>query len=301
MRISNKCQIFVKGSYAEQKATQAMKQLLSEKQIKSFNNEGFLIIKNFYDIKRITKIQEKVYTIIGELMDEQRVNDNRERFNGNNFDQHFNKLIELNRSWGGIVYDAVKQIPAFVNLVSDPIHEEIFSSLRHNSAPGLAGGGYGMRINNPFEDQYRAFWHQEYPAQLRSQDGLVFWSPLVPVTEDMGPVHILRRSHVEGPLSIYNCDENDVGRVGAYLLRLHDEQKYIDKYPCIAPLTNPGDLIIMDFFLVHSSGYNRSTRSLWSMQFRYFNYSEPQGKKNAWIGSFSQGVDFRSIHPELSY
>ena len=97
MRISNKCQIFVKGSYAEQKATQAMKQLLSEKQIKSFNNEGFLIIKNYYDIKRITKIQEKVYTIIGELMDEQRVNDNRERFNGNNFDQHFNKLIELNR------------------------------------------------------------------------------------------------------------------------------------------------------------------------------------------------------------
>ena len=83
-----------------------------------------MIIENFYDSKRIAKVQEKVYGIIGELMDEQRINDNREQFDHNNFDQHFNKLIELNRSWGGIIYDAVKQIPAFIHLVSDPIHEE---------------------------------------------------------------------------------------------------------------------------------------------------------------------------------
>ena len=55
----------------------------------------------------------------------------------------------------------------------------------------------------------------------------------------------------------------------------------------------------MDFLLIHASGYNKSERALWSMQFRYFNYLEKTGLNHGWKGGFASGVDFRNIHPEL--
>jgi ectoine hydroxylase-related dioxygenase (phytanoyl-CoA dioxygenase family) len=202
-------------------------------------------------------------------------------------------------SWGGEIYDAVKQIPAFVRLVAHPAHEALMRALRENSVPGLAAGGYGIRIDNPHEDRFRAQWHQEYPAQLRSLDGLVFWSPLVPVTEALGPVQFCPGSHRMGPLPVYTKDPANPERRGAYSLMLKDEEALLAAHPRIAPLCGPTDLVIIDFLVLHASGHNRSSRARWSMQFRYFNFAEPTGRSHGWRGSFAAGVDFGSIHPEL--
>lgn len=153
-------------------------------------------------------------------------------------------------------------------------NEDVFKSLRPQSCPGVAAAGYGLRINNPFEEKFRANWHQEYPAQLRSLDGLVFWSPLVSVTKELGPVTICPESHKEGPIAVYTNDPKHKERTGAYSLVLENESALIDKYNQIAPLSKPTDLIVIDFLLLHASGFNKSDRALWSMQFRYFNYLE---------------------------
>jgi len=50
---------------------------------------------------------------------------------------------------------------------------------------------------------------------------------------------------------------------------------------------------------LHASGHNRSLRSRWSMQLRYFNFNDPTGRSYGWKGSYAAGVDFRQIHPEL--
>ncbi|MBX4421274.1 hypothetical protein K4H00_25030, partial [Mycobacterium tuberculosis] len=56
----------------------------------------------------------------------------------------------------------------------------------------------------------------------------------------------------------------------------------------------------VDFLVLHASGQNTSGRSRWSMQFRYFNFCEPTGRAHGWKGSYANGVDFRTVHPELS-
>jgi ectoine hydroxylase-related dioxygenase (phytanoyl-CoA dioxygenase family) len=65
-------------------------------------------------------------------------------------------------------------------------------------------------------------------------------------------------------------------------------------------LTTPGDLIVMDFLTLHQSGQNLSDRPRWSMQFRYFNFSDPVGQKLNWAGAFSQGKSFNDILAEIS-
>lgn len=273
--------------------------LLIESQRRAFERDGVLVIPGFYDLEKdILPIQRSIYDIIGLVLDKYRVAVERAPFSAETFDSGYQALIATNRAYGGEVYDAVKQIPAFVRLVAHPGHDLLLRELRcTESIPGVAAGGYGIRIDNPGEDRFRAHWHQEYPAQLRSLDGLVYWSPLLAVSEEMGPVRFCLGSHHLGPITV--TSQNEDGRSAAYALVLHQEEERIAPFVQIAPLTRPGDLVVVDFLVLHASGYNRAQRSRWSMQLRYFNFNEPTGRAHGWKGSYAAGVDFRTVHPEL--
>lgn len=273
---------------------------LSAEQVEAFQRDGVLVVPSFYDLgTQLLPIQRAIHHVIGQVMLRHGLGDDRALFDAENFDDGYSTLIGTDRSWGGEVYDAVKQIPSFIRLLADPRHEQVFAQLRPGSAPAIAANGYGIRIDNPAEDRFRAQWHQEYPAQMRSLDGLVFWSPLRAVPEELGPVRFCPGSHSDGPIPVLTRPEPGNERRGAYALRLKDEAHAIGRYRQIAPLTLPGDLVLIDFLTLHASGYNRSTRARWSLQFRYFNFNDPTGRDHGWKGSFAAGVDFRGIHPEL--
>jgi ectoine hydroxylase-related dioxygenase (phytanoyl-CoA dioxygenase family) len=273
--------------------------VLDQTQIDQFARDGYLILKGFYDPEDVAQVCKGIYAVIGQVMQRHGVVDSRQEFSTEAFDVGYTDLIRADRRLGSEVYDAVKYIPAFWRIVAHPANAAWITQLRPNSVPALAAAGCGIRIDNPAEDKFRALWHQEYPAQLRSLDGLVFWSPLVPITESSGPVALCAGSHKEGALPVLRLDSSTSGRSGAYALQLANEQNLIAKYPQNSPLTNPGDLILMDFLTLHASGFNRSERSRWSMQFRYFNMAESTGQAHGWKGSYADGVDFASIHPEL--
>ena len=273
--------------------------LLSQAQINEFSENGFLVIPGFYSSEDISSVHNGIHNIIGAVIARHGIADTRPAFSAETFDAGYMNLIQSNRRWGGEVYDLVKEIPAFNRLIAHRAHEDLMRQLRGGAVPGLTAGGSGIRIDNPNEEKFRAMWHQEYPAQLKSPDGLVFWSPLVEVTPELGPVMLCPGSHLEGPIAVHNADPEKAGRTGAYALKLAGEEGLLARYGKVAPLSSPGDLIVLDFLLLHASGYNRSDRARWSMQFRYYNLANPVGRSHGWSGSFAAGVDFRSIHPEL--
>jgi hypothetical protein len=274
--------------------------MITKEDIASFKNDGILILKNFFDLRiDIEPIQHAIYRIIGQVIAENGLPVKQVGFSPDSFDSGFQDVIQSDRKLGGVIYDAVKQCPSFIRLCSDVRLEQVFNILRNTELAGIAAGGYGIRINNPNEEQFRAEWHQEYPAQLRSPDGIVYWSPLVKVTKELGPVKVAVGSQAEGLLPVFTYDPENETKKGAYSLTLKDKRELLDKYEIIEPLTNPGDLIVMDFCTIHASGHNVSSRSLWSMQLRYFNFNNAVGRKNKWCGSFASGIDFTKIHPEL--
>ena len=95
-------------------------------------------------------------------------------------------------------------------------------------------------------------------------------------------------------------DNGGIGASCAYALRLEREEERLAKYPKIAPTSEPGDLVLMDFLTLHQSGNNVSDRPRWSMQWRMFNFADPTGFKLSWRGSFADGQDFEAIMPELA-
>lgn len=276
-----------------------MTNILSEEQIALFNKQGYLVLKSFYNFnKQIEPILRAIYDIIGLCLIKNKLGDNRHDFSADTFDHGYQQLIKMDRSIGGVIYDAIKQIPAFQRLISCSRNEDLFKQLRNTKSSGIASGGSGIRIDNPKETQFQAPWHQEFPAQLRSLDGLIYWSPLRKVTIELGPVEICTGSHLEGIVPVFS-DSIKSGKKGAYALRLQNEINIIEKYHKTAPLTEPGDLVLMDWLVLHRSGTNISQDSRWTMQMRYFNFVEETGVSIDWKGSFASGVDFRTLFPEL--
>lgn len=273
---------------------------LSDAQIQQFHQDGFLVIKGFYDlVSDILPIQKGIHEVIGKVLKRNGLSDNRGPFTPEQFDKGYQDLIKLNRVYGAEVYDAIKQIPAFMRLLGIVEHETLFAQLRLDAVPAIAAGGYGIRVDNPGEERFRAPWHQEYHSQLRSLDGLVYWSPLVQVTPELGPVRLCVASHRDGPVPVYTRDPINPDKTGAYGLILKDQDALVARYQEVAPLSNPSDLVIIDFLTLHASGNNAGQRSRWSMQFRYFNFNEPVGMRHGWKGSYAAGVNFCQIHPEL--
>jgi len=263
-----------------------------------FEENGYILIKDFYDFDQdIHPILLDIYKLIGLVAERHGHKLDRKPYSPDNFDDGYNNLIKINRSYGGEIYDLVKQIPSFLRLISNEKADALFRSIRNTEISGIGTASYGIRIDNPNEDKFRSHWHQEFLFQPQSLDGIVFWTPLLPISEELGPVIILPRSQKDG-LCKYSKGNAYAEKTGAYQIGIYNEQKIIENYEKVAPLTKPGDLLLMDFLTIHGSGVNRSKRSRWSVQNRFFNYSEPVGMKVGWKASVTTGVDAESVFPD---
>ncbi len=271
--------------------------LLSDHQKAIFAQNGMLVIRAFFDVERdILPIQEAIYKIISLVIRRHDLQITRQPFNGDNFDCGFGELFMTNRQFASEVYDLAKQIPAFLRLISGERSDQLFCELRGTDLSGIGAASYGIRIDHPFEEQYRSQWHQEFLFQPQSMDGLVMWTPLVPVLQDMGPVEVCLGSHKDG-LCIYSKTRPYAQKAGAYKIGILNDEQIVERYRHEAPLTLPGDLMIMDYLTIHQSGFNISKRSRWSVQYRFFNFLEPTGMRIGWKASVTAGTDVESIFP----
>lgn len=270
---------------------------LTAEQRESFNQQGFLLLPGFYDLEaEIRPIQHALYQIIGLVAEQHQLPLERPPFAPDTFDAGYNALIARDRSVGSAVYDAAKLIPAFLRMLASGNNERLFAALRDTDAVGIGAASFGIRIDNPREEQFRSQWHQEFLYQPQSLDGLVFWSPLVEIQPAMGPVEVCVGSHRDG-LCVYRKGGKYANKSGAYRIGLADEAAVVGRYRTAAPLTRPGDLLILDYLTLHQSGVNVSARSRWSMQFRLFNFREPTGRKLGWKPSVTAGTEIESLFP----
>lgn len=272
--------------------------LISDAQRAFFDEQGYVLLPGFYDLdSEIVPILEGIHGVINRVAQRHGLELPQNPFSPDRFDAGYDRLLAADRSLAGEVYDLVKQIPAFLRLICNPRADALFREIRGGCMSGIGAASYGIRIDNPNEDKFRSHWHQEFMFQPQSIDGIVFWTPLVTITPDLGPVVVLPKSHRDG-LRVYARTDSYAAKQGAYQIGLHDEDAVIEGYEQVAPLTRPGDLLLMDFLTIRGSGVNRAQRSRWSVQNRFFNFDDAVGMKIGWKPSVTSGVRVEDLFPD---
>lgn len=263
--------------------------------IECYKEDGFAIIPSFYDLKtEILPIQKDIYQLISLLIKHHTLPIIQEPFSPETFDSGLYDLLKNNRSVVSQIYDAIKKIPSYVKLACSKKNEDISKILLDSEFVGFSPRGYGIRMDNPFEDMFLTQWHQDYVSQLCAKNGIVLWSPLRDVTLDMGPVEFCPGSHKDGIFKIVR-DGN-----GSYGLKIKDEDKVVKRYTTAVPEVKVGDLVVANFLVLHRSTPNHSKYTRWAMISRYFDFLDPVGTSYGWKGGLQEGNSFEKIHPELS-
>jgi hypothetical protein len=262
-----------------------------------FESNGYTIVRNFYDIEQdIHPLWSDIKKIIQFVA---KKNDVPYEDTGRWFDGYLS-IRNKDPLLGGVVYDAIKQLASFNKIITK--HESIKSLklLRGGGVIGVVNNGCGIRIDDPHDIKYKTNWHQDYSGQLRSPRGITIWSPLVDITQELGPITFARGSHFQGYFPIHKVDKRfpDI-KVDADAFTFADEEALMLKYEFDTPLLNVGDAVFIDFLNAHKSGLNIAEHSRWSMQLRYFDFSEPVGIGHGWSGGIRSGVDFAKVHPDM--
>jgi phytanoyl-CoA dioxygenase PhyH len=262
-----------------------------------FDRDGFVVFRGLLDVERdvrplqadLGRLIQRAARVLGE---ERAIPGDPDRF-----DDGFIELVARHPRTSGLVYDMAKALVSFQRLC---VHEKIvgaFCALRGAEFCGSAEQMCGVRIDRP-DNRFRSPWHQEFPSLFRSLEGITFWTPLTPMTEEMGAVLLSAGSHRDG---VHRIDagegtEAEMASGGYENFRIEGEDEVLARHEIVAPLLAMGDVVALDFLTLHRSGINRSQRTRWSAQMRLMNFDDPVGIALGWTGGIKSGKSIRDIN-----
>jgi len=260
---------------------------------KFFYDNGYLIVKNFYNKKTIYQIKKDIYEISLEIYKKFNQNFSPKKFRADNFDEIVLRAKKENiKEVTSAVYDACKKIRGFYKLMGDRRLHNIAEELMGSKRLGILPGGFGMRIDYPNDKFWKAKLHQDYTSQLGSPNGIVFYTSLGNTTKKKGAVVLYTKSHTKG---VFKTKKDLVSvqkkkTYDPYTIQISKNE--LKKYKIKHLVLKETDLALFNFMLLHKSGTNTSNKIRWSMVHRMFDFSHDQAISQNYIGGLMEGNIF---------
>ena len=229
-----------------------MKNKLTEEEIKYYNENGYLLVKDFIDHNHIDEFMDFVAHVISiEAKIDQTEYSNEEILN--------RVLIDLKRknpsssSW---IYQTLlasyKLKKFFVNI---DISKIVMELLNMTDERNLGTVSPAFRYDIPGDKKNVRTWHQDgnyFLENKKGEDHLVVWIPMNKATKDNGSVIVAEGSHKQGKLEATH--EISEGFKSEQYTAPEEQYK---KFPHIYIEAKKGDIAFINMDLLHSSGVNR--------------------------------------------
>jgi phytanoyl-CoA hydroxylase len=226
---------------------------------KKFFNNGYVLIKNFFDIKTLTKVKKDAENVFLHQF-RNHLSNKIKKFDEKYMFDLFNKNFEAFSNCGKHIQHGSFELHKLA------IHKKT-TNLLYNigiSEPSLATRPvlfFNHRNLAKESVYYKTPPHQDWNSIKGSLDCIVMWIPLVDVPTELGPLKIVPKSHLN-----FSLQSGVIGGFGT--VNKYKEKDYID-----IPM-NKGDVLLFSSFLVHQSGDILSNKIRWSCNFRYNNLQD---------------------------
>ncbi len=208
------------------------------------------------------------------------------------FDDGFIELVNHARLEQDVIFRACLRLLPMKILAVDPRILEVTRSLIPSD---LLMSSNFMPIKSDLPHSYSGVfpWHQDYPPQMDSSDGLIFWCPIQSVAADM-TLLLAPGSH---SLGLLPCKW--VGDKPGYSYYELASPEISNRFPVVAVPVEKGDVVVCSTMCLHASQVNRGPYTRWTPIFRFGNFKDDLAVKKNWPGSLYEGYSFAKICPEM--
>lgn len=222
-----------------------------------FNENGFILLREFFDKNKIYKIYIEAQNIYKTQMIQLNIINNK-NISNEIFEKSMKILFEKHFQ---IFLNCGKQCQHLISLWKLSLDDKLLNYLK---IIGLAKPNISTRpvlfSNNKFiakqSINHTVPPHQDWASMQGSINSMVVWIPLIDINQDLGSIMLVPKSHKEGLLS-----NEKIGSFG--MVNNYNDNEFIS-YDVKA-----GDIIIFNSLLVHKSGNNITNHIRWSCHMRY--------------------------------
>lgn len=239
---------------------------LSLNDLDDFQNNGFLILRNFLPNEDLVSFSEALRKII-------QIEISKCAFGGRklaylNNGQEFScgmKFLELNdHKHVANINDILYGMPEVHRLASNPGISEVITKLLYQDLSLTYRPLFCQNVTAvlaaPYDDKHTHRWHKDTFYTIPESNFLQIWAPLIEdSTVELGTLKICPGSHKNGYKGQI-FDENE-GYIHRY--RITDDE--LLKYEQLDVCLNLGDLLIFHSGLIHSGGNNISKTTRFSL------------------------------------
>jgi hypothetical protein len=232
---------------------------------KQFNEEGFVLLRNFLDKEVVNNIYteaRKIFAVQIKRVTGKSVDiDDRDAFENAMF-EFFEKDFSGFVSTGKTVQHSF----SLHRLGVDPQIAGILNEIGVTN-PSI-GARPAMQFNSRFlskdgSKHWKLDAHQDWRTGQGSLDSTVIWFPMVDAGVDIGALQVIPGSHKIGLL-----ESSTSGYQGGITANLNESEFIQTEFKV-------GDILVFSAFLIHQSGNNITNNIRWSVQLRYNNLDEP--------------------------
>lgn len=249
------------------------------KLVQQFNRDGFLIVKNLFDVDFIDGVKESIKRNVDDVLI---AYNNRP---GESLEISLTKLFKYDvEKYKKVVSSLWRKIEVYDLLHSPSIRKFLIDTFSWGGV-NIPGGqvvhvmGDALRIPGGY---HGISAHQDWPSVMGSLDGMVVWVPLQDITEDLFPLEVVPGSHKKGMMKLSN-NPDAPWEVDSTNYSHEDFLKVLLK---------KGDVIFMSYFTLHRSGLSSSKDAIrLACSTRYDNASEKDFIKRCFPTAYLRTVD----------
>ncbi len=238
------------------------------KRLNTFNSQGYLVLDDNETKKKALNLKNAIREIMYKRLESITSN-----FSKNiDIDATYNKLHEMSPSLSGGIYDVIRELPEFLDLINVESLKKLMKKLFKWNQIHLPYGLCQFRIDRPKDTKYHFDWHQDYTFNIISKSAITFWVPLTDVTLEKGAIRILPGSHkkllpVKGK-DCYQPGNNENAQSHLTFKLLNSKVSHLENNSISVPV-KAGQILMFHSHVLHRSGYNLSQKlNRWVAIFR---------------------------------
>jgi len=259
---------------------------LTKSQLEQFWEDGFLLVKDVIDVKKLTPVEEELAGSVDEVANRLY---NAGKIQNLHTDKGFlERLTALENDWpGASVLVHIKGVmgPELSKLYESP---ELINIALQVLGPNIAAHPvWNVRSKTPKNPLATVPWHQDIAYLTEGAEKtmqLTAWIPLIDATLEMGCMSVLRGGHREGRICPHQPESTrtnptshspTAGDSRSWYLYIKDEDlPKGEKVLCEVP---KGSILLLNNMIPHCSSENYSNKIRWSLDLRWQRPDESTG------------------------